>query len=153
MQFSPTSSHTIPPLSKYSPQPTVSNALSLCYSLNVREQVSNLYRNTGKITLQVHYIAIPGSKLVKITLGSGKCHINTETFGYFIVELRITWSVSLVYCSVVLWCAWKPNWPELSRPLSSMCFWNIFRMSVLNSLPVVDRRLIRCEFWVLTSIR
>jgi hypothetical protein len=40
----------------------------------------------------------------------------------------------------------KPNWLALSRPLSSMCPWTIFRITFLNSLPVVDKRLIGCKF-------
>jgi hypothetical protein len=45
MQFSPTSCHTL-----------FSNTLSLCSSLNVRDQVSHPYRTTGKII--VLYIQI-----------------------------------------------------------------------------------------------
>jgi hypothetical protein len=40
-----------------------SNTLSLCHSLNARDQVSHPYRRTGKITLQVYYIAFLGSKV------------------------------------------------------------------------------------------
>jgi hypothetical protein len=47
-----------------------------------------------------------------------------------LLKLRVTWSVSLIPCSVVLCRARKPNWPALSRHLSSMCFWTIFRMTL-----------------------
>jgi hypothetical protein len=56
MQFSPTSGHFISLRSKYSPQSLFSNTLSLCSSLNVRDQVSRPYRTTGKII--VLYILI-----------------------------------------------------------------------------------------------
>jgi hypothetical protein len=54
MQFSPTY-HFIPLRSKYSPQHPVLT-LSLCSSLNIRDQVSHPYRTTGKII--VLYILI-----------------------------------------------------------------------------------------------
>jgi hypothetical protein len=52
MQSSPTSCHFISLRPKYSPQhPDLmfSNTLTLCSSLNVRDQVSQPYRTTGKI--------------------------------------------------------------------------------------------------------
>jgi hypothetical protein len=52
-----------------------------------------------------------------------------------------------MHCSVVLWRPRKPNWLALSRPLSSVCFWRVFRITSSNSLPVVDRRLIGHKFW------
>jgi hypothetical protein len=52
MQFPPVSRNFIPLRSKYSPQHT----LSLCSSLNVRDQASRPYRTTGKII--VLYILI-----------------------------------------------------------------------------------------------
>jgi hypothetical protein len=35
-----------------------------------------------------------------------------------LLKLRVTWSISLIHCKVVLWCAWNPNWPAFSRPFS-----------------------------------
>jgi hypothetical protein len=35
---------------------------------------------------------------------------------------------------------------ENSTPRSSMCLWTIFRIAFLNSLTVVDKRLIGCKF-------
>jgi hypothetical protein len=49
MQFSQPSSHSIPLQSKYSPQPLFPNTLSSCFSLNVRDHVSDPYRTRGKI--------------------------------------------------------------------------------------------------------
>jgi hypothetical protein len=49
MQFSPFSHHLIPLRSKYPLSTLFSNTLSLCSSLNVRDQVSRPYRTTGKI--------------------------------------------------------------------------------------------------------
>jgi hypothetical protein len=51
-----------------------------------------------------------------------------------------------VHWNVVLWLARKPNWRALSRSLSSICFWRVFRITFSNSLPGVDRRLIRRKF-------
>jgi hypothetical protein len=56
MQFSPFTRHLTPLRSKYTPQHHVLNTLSLCSSLNVRDQVSHSYRTTGKII--VMYILI-----------------------------------------------------------------------------------------------
>jgi hypothetical protein len=48
-----------------------------------------------------------------------------------------------------------PNWLALSRPLSSVCLWAVFRITFSNSLPIVDKRLIESkgfrEFLVLTG--
>jgi hypothetical protein len=49
VQLSPFSRYFIPLRSKYSPQHPVSNTLSLCSSLNVRDQVSHPYTTTGRI--------------------------------------------------------------------------------------------------------
>jgi hypothetical protein len=46
-----------------------------------------------------------------------------------------------------LWRARKPNCLALSRLLSSMCLCTIFRITFSNSLHVVNKRLIECEFW------
>jgi hypothetical protein len=50
MQFSPTSRHFISLRSKYFQHPVLST-LSLCSSLNVRDQVSHPYRTTGRIII------------------------------------------------------------------------------------------------------
>jgi hypothetical protein len=72
---------------------------------------------------------------------------NTAAVDILLLKLRVTWSVSLMHCSVVLWRARKLYWLALSRPLSSICFWRDFRNTFSNSLPVVDRRLIGRKFW------
>jgi hypothetical protein len=72
---------------------------------------------------------------------------NTGAVDIFLLKMRVTWSVSLIHCSDVLWCARKPNWLALNRLLSSMCFWIILRKTFLNDLPVVERRLIGRKFW------
>jgi hypothetical protein len=85
-----------------------------------------------------------------------ECHVVSEAFSMFkntadvdilLLKLKVTWSVSLRHCSVVLWRTRKPNWLALSRPLSSICFWRVFRITFSNSLPVVDRRVIGHKFW------
>jgi hypothetical protein len=50
MQFPPISRH-FSFQCKYSPQHLFANTLSLCSSLNVRDQVSHPYRTTGKIII------------------------------------------------------------------------------------------------------
>jgi hypothetical protein len=70
-----------------------------------------------------------------------------------LLKFKVTWSVSLIHWSVVLWRARKPNWLALSRPLSSKCLWTIFRITFSNSLRVADKRLIGRKFWVLTVLR
>jgi hypothetical protein len=57
MQPSPTSCHFISLWSKYSPQHPVLKH-SLCFSYNVRDQVSHPYRTTGKIIVLYTYILI-----------------------------------------------------------------------------------------------
>jgi hypothetical protein len=49
MQFSPFSRHLIPLRSKYPPQHPVLKHLQLCFSLNVRDQVSHPYRTAVQI--------------------------------------------------------------------------------------------------------
>jgi hypothetical protein len=48
-----------------------------------------------------------------------KCHVVSKAFSMpkdtasvdiLLLKLRVTWSVGLIHCSVVLWCARKPNW-------------------------------------------
>jgi hypothetical protein len=56
MQFSPISRHLISLQTKSSPRTLFSNTLGPCPSLNVRDQVSQPYRTTGKII--VLYILI-----------------------------------------------------------------------------------------------
>jgi hypothetical protein len=56
MQFFPTSRHFISLQCKHSPQTLFANILSLCSSLNVRDQVSHPYRTTNNII--VLYIII-----------------------------------------------------------------------------------------------
>jgi hypothetical protein len=56
MQFPPSSHHLIPPRSKIHLSTMFSNTLSLCSSLNVRDQVPHPCRTTGKFI--VLYILI-----------------------------------------------------------------------------------------------
>jgi hypothetical protein len=72
---------------------------------------------------------------------------NTAAVDILLVKLRVTWSDSLIYFSVVLWRARKPNRFALSRPLCSICFWTNFSITFYNSLPIVGRRLIGRKFW------
>jgi hypothetical protein len=48
---------------------------------------------------------------------------------------------------VMLWCAQKPNWLACSKFRPSTCHWTECRITFLNNLPAVDRRLIRHRFW------
>jgi hypothetical protein len=63
MQFSPATYYFIPLRSKYSPQHPGSNTLSLCSSLNVRDQVSHPYKTTGTvIVLNILIVTFLGSR-------------------------------------------------------------------------------------------
>jgi hypothetical protein len=66
-----------------------------------------------------------------------ECHVvseaftmskNTAAIDILLLKLRVMWSVSLMYCSVVLWRARKPNWLALSRFLSSTCFLRVLEL-------------------------
>jgi hypothetical protein len=72
---------------------------------------------------------------------------NTAAVNMLLLKLKVTWSISLIHWSVMLWWAVKPNWLALSRPLYSMYLRTIFRITFSNSLPVIDKRLIECKFW------
>jgi hypothetical protein len=48
-----------------------------------------------------------------------------------LLKFKVTWSVSLIHWSVVLWRARKPNWLALRRHFSSMYIWTIFRLTHL----------------------
>jgi hypothetical protein len=83
-----------------------------------------------------------------------ECHVlsqafsmskNTAAVDILLLKLRVKWSVSLMHCSIVLWRP-QPNWLALSRPLSLICFWRVFRITFSNSLPLMDRRLIGRKF-------
>lgn len=52
----------------------------------------------------------------------------------------MTWPVRLIFSTVFLCRTRKPKWLTLRWPLSSVCFWNIYRKNLWNSL-------IRCKFW------
>jgi hypothetical protein len=65
-----------------------------------------------------------------------------------LLKFKVTWSVSLMHWSVVLWRARKPKWLAWSRSLSSRCLWTNFRITFSNSLSAVDKRLIgRKKIW------
>jgi hypothetical protein len=72
---------------------------------------------------------------------------NTAVIEMLLFKFKVTWSVSLIHWSVVMWREWKPNWRALSRPLSSVCLWTIFTITFYTGLPVVDKRLIGRKFW------
>jgi hypothetical protein len=61
------------------------------------------------------------------------------------LKFAVTWSVKLIHCSVVLYRARKPKWLALSRSITSMWLWTIFRI-FLKSLPEVGNRLIGSKF-------
>jgi hypothetical protein len=71
---------------------------------------------------------------------------NTAAIDMLLLKFKVTWSVSLIHWSVVLWRARKPNWLALSRTLSSLCLWTVFRINFSNSLPAVNKRLIGRKF-------
>jgi hypothetical protein len=62
---------------------------------------------------------------------------NTAAVDMSLLTFKVTWSVSLIHSIVLCWTR-KPNWFALSRPLSSMCLWKIFRLTFSNSLLAVE---------------
>jgi len=67
---------------------------------------------------------------------------NTAAVNTQLLEIKVTWSVSLIYWSVVLWWTWQPNWPACSMLFLSTCLWSIFKTVFSNNFPYADRRLI-----------
>jgi hypothetical protein len=65
-----------------------------------------------------------------------------------LLKLRVTWSVSLTLCNVVLWRARKSNWLALNWPLPSVSLWIIFNITFLNNLSVGRNRLIGRRFGI-----
>jgi hypothetical protein len=63
-----------------------------------------------------------------------------------LLKYRITWSASLIHCSVVLWRARNPNWLAFSKFRSPICFWIICKMTFSKTLPVEGKRLIGRRF-------
>jgi hypothetical protein len=68
-----------------------------------------------------------------------RCHVvsqvfsiskNTAALDMLLLKFKVTWSVSLMHWSVMLWWAQKPKWLALCRPLSSVFFWTIFRIII-----------------------
>jgi hypothetical protein len=81
------------------------------------------------------------------------CHVVSKAFSISkssaamdMLKLRVTWSLRLIHCSVMLLCVRKPNWLALNRPLFAICLHTIFRITFSNNLPVMDRRLIGHRF-------
>jgi hypothetical protein len=70
---------------------------------------------------------------------------NTAAVDILLLNLSVTWSVSLIHCDV-LWRSRKPNWQPLCRFFSSMCLKTVFSIAFSNSLLVLDKRLIERKF-------
>jgi hypothetical protein len=78
---------------------------------------------------------------------------NAAAIGISLLKLKVTWSFSFVYCSVVLWFARNPNWLALSNFLPLMCLWVILRKASSESLPLIynnltERRIV-VDLWSL----
>jgi hypothetical protein len=85
-----------------------------------------------------------------------RCHVvskdfttskNIATVDVLLFKFEVTWLISLIHWSVVLWQSRKPNLLASSRYLSSICLWTIFLITLSNSLPVIEKRLTRSKFW------
>jgi hypothetical protein len=88
-----------------------------------------------------------------------ECHVvskalsiskNTADVHILLLKFRVTWSVSLMHWSLILWSARKPNWHihVFGKFLPSVCFRVVLKVSFSSSLPVVDKRLIGGKFWI-----
>jgi hypothetical protein len=108
-----------------------------------RKELISLTRLIGNFNLDNVY-SKPRCHVVSKEFSISK---NTAAVDMLLLKLRVTWSVSLIHWSAVLWRARKGNWLALNSPLSSMCHWTIFRITFSNSLPVVDKRLIGLKCW------
>jgi hypothetical protein len=58
---------------------------------------------------------------------------NTAAVNILLLKLRVTWSVSLIHWCAILRCAWKPNWLQFNKFLSSVCLWIVFKISFSKS--------------------
>jgi hypothetical protein len=73
---------------------------------------------------------------------------NTAAVDILLLKFKVTWSISLMYWSVMLWQSQNPNWLALSGLLLQCAFGlHIFRITFLNNFPFVDKGLIGRKFW------
>jgi hypothetical protein len=73
---------------------------------------------------------------------------NTAAVAMLLLKFKVTWSLCLIHWRIiVVWRAKKTNWLALSRNLSSMRLGTVFRITLSNSLPDVDKGLIGHKFW------
>jgi hypothetical protein len=86
----------------------------------------------------------PGCHVVSKAFSISK---NTAAVDILLLKCRVTWSTSLIHCSVVLRRARKPNWLALSKFLSSICLYAISKITFSKTLPVKDKMLIGHKFW------
>jgi len=105
--------------------------------LLVRNELMSFIKFTEKCNFNNLY-SKPGCHAVSKAFSIFK---NTAAVDILLLKLRVTWSVNFVHWSVVLWRARKPNWFVFSKLLTSRCLWTIFRITFLNGLPIVDKRL------------
>jgi hypothetical protein len=67
----------------------------------------------------------PGCRVVSKAFSTSK---KTAAVDKLLLMFRVTWSVSLIHWSVVLWRARKPNWLAFDKFFSSAYLWIIFRI-------------------------
>jgi hypothetical protein len=79
---------------------------------------------------------------------------NTAPVDMLLLKFRVTWSISLIHWSIILWSTHtqKPNWLSFCKFLSFVRFWIILKVSFSYSLPVVYKRLIGWKFGVFAMI-
>jgi len=79
------------------------------------------------------------------------CHVVSNAFSIpkktvavdtLLLKFRVTWPVSLIHWSVVLWYTPQPYWQAFNGLFSSTCLWTIFRINFSNNLPIFDRMLL-----------
>jgi hypothetical protein len=93
---------------------------------------------------------------IALVYSKPRCHVVSKAFSVskstvavdmLLLKFKVTWPLSLLHLSVIIWRAGNPNWLALSRPLSSMCLWIIIRITFSNSYSLVDKGLIGRKFW------
>jgi hypothetical protein len=72
---------------------------------------------------------------------------NTAALDILLLKFKVTWSTSLIHCSVVLWLSRNPNWLAVSKFLSPICVFTIYKIIIsLKTLPIQDKRRIGRKF-------
>jgi hypothetical protein len=116
----------------------------LVYTFHLLPRLNFLWERKEQISL----IRLVGIFNLHNLYSKPRCHVvskafsiskNTAAVDLLFLKFEVMWSASLIHSSAVLWWERKSHWLALSRSLSSMCLWTIFRNTFSNTSPVVDQ--------------